>query len=69
MRGDDFVGYVEARIRRFLSPKVLAQLAEQQVSVDQLDLAAARLGLGVGQKPDVGGDAGVVEQVTLGAAG
>ena len=31
--------------------------------VDQLHLALAMLGLAVGEHPDVGGDAGVVEEV------
>jgi len=46
-----------------LVAKVLAQLAEQQVGVDQLHAAAPVGGFGIGQQPDTGGDAGVVEQV------
>ncbi|MNR38750.1 hypothetical protein D3C85_1568810 [compost metagenome] len=46
-----------------LVAKVFAQLAEQQVGVDQLHAAAPAGGFGIGQQPDIGGDAGVVEQV------
>ena len=46
-----------------LVAQVLAQLAIHQVGVDQLHAAPPRRGLGVGQQPDVGGDASVVEQV------
>ena len=42
---------------------VLAQRAKPLGGVDELHLAAAVLGLPVGEHPDVGGDAGVVEHV------
>ena len=42
---------------------VLAQRAEPLGGVDELHLAAAVLGLAVGEHPDIGGDAGVVEHV------
>jgi hypothetical protein len=46
-----------------LLAQVLAQRLEPLAGVDELDLALAVRGLAVGQHPDVGGDAGVVEQV------
>src|ERR1035437_11076839 len=46
-----------------LLPEVLSQRREPPTGVDQLDLALAILRLPVGQNPDVGRDAGVVEHV------
>ena len=46
-----------------LLAEVLAQRLEPLAGVDELHLALAVLGLPVGQHPDVGGDAGVVEEV------
>ena len=46
-----------------LLAQVLAQRLEPLRGVDELHLALAVLGLAVGQHPDVGGDAGVVEHV------
>ena len=46
-----------------LVAQVLAQLAVEQVGVDQLDTPFSGFRLGVGQQPDIGGDTGVVEQV------
>ena len=42
---------------------VFAQGPEPLGGVDELHFAAPRLGLAIGKHPDVGGDAGVVEQV------
>ena len=46
-----------------LLAEVLAQRLEPLGGVDELHLALAVRGLPVGQHPDVGGDAGVVEEV------
>ena len=46
-----------------LLAEVLAQRLEPLAGVDELHLALAVRGLSVGQHPDVGGDAGVVEEV------
>ncbi len=46
-----------------LFAEVLAQLFVELGGVDELDLALALRGLVIGQHPDVGGDAGVVEDV------
>jgi hypothetical protein len=46
-----------------LLAEVLAQRLEPLAGVDELHLALAVRGLAVGQHPDVGGDAGVVEEV------
>ena len=46
-----------------LLAEVLAQRLEPLGRVDELHLALAVRGLPVGQHPDVGGDAGVVEEV------
>ena len=52
-------------VREFavLLAKVLAQRLEPRRRVDQLHAAAAVARLAVGQHPDIGGDAGVVEHV------
>lgn len=46
-----------------LFAEVLAQLLIQLRGINELDLALTLLGLVIGQHPDVGGDAGVVEDV------
>ena len=43
--------------------EVFAELFVELGGIDELDLALAVLGLLVGEHPDVGGDAGVVEDV------
>ncbi|MNN27444.1 hypothetical protein D3C81_1409800 [compost metagenome] len=43
--------------------EIFAQFAIQQAGVDQLHLASALRRLVAGEQPDIGGDAGVVEQV------
>ena len=52
-----------ARQLAVLLAEVLAQRLEPLRGVDELHLALAVRGLAVGQHPDVGGDAGVVEHV------
>ena len=46
-----------------LVAEALPHLDVELARVDELHLAAARLFLAVGQHPDVGGDAGVVEEL------
>ena len=46
-----------------LAAQVLAQRLEPLGSVYELHLAQPLLGLAVGEHPDVGGDAGVVEHI------
>ena len=43
--------------------EVLTELFEKLGGIDELDLALAALGFPIGEQPDVGGDAGVVEDV------
>ena len=52
-----------AESSQFFLPRFLRSGLEPGGGVDELDLAAAVLRLAVGQHPDVGGDAGVVEHV------
>ena len=56
---------LEVCVREFtvLLAEIAAQRLEPLRCVDQLHLATPRFGLLVGQHPDVGGDAGVVEDV------
>jgi hypothetical protein len=46
-----------------LFTEVFAQRLEPLGGIDELDLALAVLRLAVGEHPDVGGDAGVVEEI------
>ena len=46
-----------------LVTEILTQLAIQQIRIDQLHPTAPRLRLGIAHKPDIGRDAGVIEQI------
>ena len=48
---------------QFFFPKVLAKGLEPRGGVDELNLALAVLRLAIGEHPNVGGDARVVEDV------
>ena len=52
-----------AESSQFFLPRVLPQRGVDAGGVDELDLALAAVGLAVGEHPDVGGDASVVERV------
>ena len=53
----------DVAIRQLLTlvPQALPHLHEEIYGVDELDFAAALLSLAIGQNPDIGRDAGVVE--------
>ncbi len=63
--GEGFADPIEVFRREFavLFAKILAQRFEPLRGVDQLNVALAVLGLAIGQYPDVGRDAGVVEHI------
>jgi len=58
----DAIDVVGRQLTVFLA-EVFAERLEPLGRVDELDLALAVVGLAVGQHPDVGGDAGVIEEV------